>query len=275
MSAHSNLTRFELSDACEDVASTEAPVCPAASGKTAGQDAPRLIPTTSTEPVYIFFNLDEAVFVEAAIDALIPSDKNGPGALELGVAVYVDRQMLRARDHRRRMYRDERLAGIDDITEPIEDRYPELMRAGIAGIQYAVYKKYNKSFAALSHAQRVAILTGLDAIGIDLPTVPLAAVFALLLQLTVEGYLADYGQNGDEQKADWQMKGFPGSMAVQMWVKHNARAVPSVVRAGAEASGASRHSVVAQKPDAQLQARPRPIAVRWARDPRNESLSRF
>jgi gluconate 2-dehydrogenase gamma chain len=31
--------------------------------------------------------------MEAAVDALIPADETGPGALEAGVATYIDRQM--------------------------------------------------------------------------------------------------------------------------------------------------------------------------------------
>ena len=42
---------------------------------------------------YEFFNVDESAFIEAAVDTLIPSDSTGPGAKELGVATYIDRQM--------------------------------------------------------------------------------------------------------------------------------------------------------------------------------------
>ncbi|TIS00910.1 MAG: gluconate 2-dehydrogenase subunit 3 family protein, partial [Mesorhizobium sp.] len=41
---------------------------------------------------YEFFNVDESAFVEAAVDTLIPNDAAGPGAKELGVATYIDRQ---------------------------------------------------------------------------------------------------------------------------------------------------------------------------------------
>jgi len=42
---------------------------------------------------YEFFNTSESAFIEAAVDTLIPADAVGPGALELGVATYFDRQM--------------------------------------------------------------------------------------------------------------------------------------------------------------------------------------
>ena len=42
---------------------------------------------------YEFFNTDESAFIESAVDTLIPKDSVGPGAAELGVATYIDRQM--------------------------------------------------------------------------------------------------------------------------------------------------------------------------------------
>ena len=42
---------------------------------------------------YQFFNINEFAFIELAVDTLIPKDSVGPGAAELGVATYIDRQM--------------------------------------------------------------------------------------------------------------------------------------------------------------------------------------
>ena len=54
-------------------------------------------PASASPPASVsawqFFNTDEAAFMEAAVDALIPADETGPGALEAGVATYIDRQM--------------------------------------------------------------------------------------------------------------------------------------------------------------------------------------
>ena len=42
---------------------------------------------------WTFFNPDEAEFVKAALDTLIPADATGPGAMEAGCATYMDRQL--------------------------------------------------------------------------------------------------------------------------------------------------------------------------------------
>src|SRR5690242_1450207 len=58
----------------------------------------------TAHPVYTFLNADEAAFIEAAVDTLIPSDDVGPGALELGVAVFIDRQMASGYGRGDRLY---------------------------------------------------------------------------------------------------------------------------------------------------------------------------
>ncbi|CAI0892443.1 Gluconate 2-dehydrogenase subunit 3 precursor [Serratia quinivorans] len=43
--------------------------------------------------VPVYFNADEWRFLLAACDRLIPTDDNGPGAVDQGVPVFIDRQM--------------------------------------------------------------------------------------------------------------------------------------------------------------------------------------
>jgi gluconate 2-dehydrogenase subunit 3-like protein/TAT (twin-arginine translocation) pathway-exported protein len=45
---------------------------------------------------YAFFNLDEAAFIEALVDHMIPADEISPKGTDLGVNVYIDRARSRA-----------------------------------------------------------------------------------------------------------------------------------------------------------------------------------
>src|SRR5271169_6759322 len=47
----------------------------------------------NVKPTYLFFNANEAVFIEAACERLIPEDELGPGALGAGVPNYLDKQL--------------------------------------------------------------------------------------------------------------------------------------------------------------------------------------
>ena len=54
---------------------------------------------------YLFFNAEEAAFIEAACERLIPADDDGPGALEAGVPNYIDKQLGGAWGAGERLYR--------------------------------------------------------------------------------------------------------------------------------------------------------------------------
>ena len=166
---------------------------------------------------YQFFNVDEAAFIEAAIDTLIPSDAVGPGAKELGVTTYIDRQMAGAYGKGDRLYLEGPFGeGTSQQGYQLLMTPAELIRAGIADIDAHARKSYKRPFSALSAQDRIAVLTDLEDKKIDLPTVPLATFFGLLLQLTVDGYFADLMYAGNKDKAAWRMIGFPGANAMYM-----------------------------------------------------------
>ena len=66
----------------------------------AATDASGAQPTT-----YLFFNPEEAAFIEAAVARLIPADDKWPGALEAGVPNYIDKQLNGAWGAGERLYR--------------------------------------------------------------------------------------------------------------------------------------------------------------------------
>jgi gluconate 2-dehydrogenase gamma chain len=166
---------------------------------------------------YEFFSTDESAFIEAAIDTLIPSDSVGPGAKELGVATYIDRQMAGGYGKGDRLYLQGPFGeGTPQQGYQLRMTPSELIRAGIADVNAHVQDKYKKSFDALSAEDRVAVMTDLDGKKVDLPTVPTATFFELLLGLAVEGYFADPMYGGNKDKAAWKMIGFPGADAMYM-----------------------------------------------------------
>ena len=193
---------------------TEKPSVP---GKATHNHAPMPENSRPAGMGYEFFNANESAFIEAAVDTLIPADETGPGAVETGVATYVDRQMAGAYGKGDRLY----LEGPFHEGTPQQDYQlsmmpSELIRMGIADVNGHTENRFSKPFASLSKADRIAVMMGLDARKIELPNVPTDAFFGLLLQLTVEGYFADplYGGNGN--KASWKMIGFPGANAMYM-----------------------------------------------------------
>jgi gluconate 2-dehydrogenase gamma chain len=162
-------------------------------------------------PVYQFLNGDEAAFVEAAVDSFIPADEVGPGALELGVAVFIDRQLNSGYGRGDRMYlQGPFIEGTPEQGYQLRMTPSELIRSGILDVNAYTRAKYKTSFDGLSEADRIAVLTQLERRAIELPTVPTPYFFNLLLDLTMQGYFADPLYGGNKGKASWKMIGFPG-----------------------------------------------------------------
>lgn len=160
---------------------------------------------------YEFFNADEAAFIEVAVDTLIPSDSTGPGARELGVAHYVDRQMAGGFGKGDRLYLEGPFGeGTPEQGYQLPMTPSELIRVGIADVSAYVQKTHKSTFDGLSPEDRASVMAGLDSKKVELPTVPTATFFGLLLQLTIEGYFADPMYGGNKDRAAWKMIGFPG-----------------------------------------------------------------
>jgi gluconate 2-dehydrogenase gamma chain len=166
------------------------------------------------EEAYTFFTPLEVAFVEAAVGRLIPADELGPGALEAGVAYFIDRQLQEAFGTMARNYRQ----------GPWEEGTPEqgyqlpltpqqLYRLGIETTNGYCQQTYSKSFDQLSPEQQDEVLKGLEKDIILLEEIPAKAFFDLLYDNTVEGFFADPAYGGNRDKIGWKLVGFPGVAA--------------------------------------------------------------
>ncbi|WP_176479085.1 gluconate 2-dehydrogenase subunit 3 family protein [Mesorhizobium sp. WSM3860] len=188
----------------------------AATGKT-HHHVTDVTKTRAEDSGYEFFNIDESAFIEAALDTLIPSDSTGPGAKELGVAIYIDRQMAGGYGKGDRLYLEGPYGeGTSEQGYQLPMTPSELIRAGIADVEAYVQENHKSTFDSLSAKDRAAVMTDLESKKVDLPTVPTATFFGLLLQLTIEGYFADPMYGGNKDGAAWKMIGFPGADAMYM-----------------------------------------------------------
>jgi gluconate 2-dehydrogenase gamma chain len=81
--------------------------------------APPQAPPEHTEPTqpaktsHLFFDFEEALFIEAGCDRLIPADESGPGALGAGVPNYLDKQLGGAWGAGERLYRSGHFVSVD------------------------------------------------------------------------------------------------------------------------------------------------------------------
>ncbi len=179
-----------------------------ASAQTPQKEAPP--PLDQYERVYL--NDAEWAFVMAACARLIPSDGDGPGAIECRVPVFIDRQLAGEFGQAATWYMQ---GPFDPSAKPtLGFQSPltpaEIYRQAIPVFQDWCEKTHGDRFENLESATQDAALTSLQKA--EVPLAPeLRDFFSFLLANTKEGYFADpmYGGNHDMQA--WVHIGFPGA----------------------------------------------------------------
>jgi len=171
------------------------------------------------KPVY--FDAAEWAFVMAATDRLIPADGEGPGALATLVPRFIDRQLAGDFGKASRWYMQ---GPHDPDASPLfgfqlAQTPAEIYRIAIPEVDAHCRTAYGQAFAALSDADKDAVLHDLEDGKVDLKTVPAADFFAMLLANTKEGYFADPRYGGNHGMQAWTYIGFPGARAsFREWV---------------------------------------------------------
>lgn len=125
--------------------------------------------------------------IEAFVDRLIPTDENGPGAGESGVAVYIDRSFGDA------------LAG----ERPV-------FAAGLEATDAFARSRHGVGFAELDVARKDAVLAAIennDAGGFSPDS---RTFFYRVRQLTLEGMFGDPFYGGNRGFAGWDLIRYPG-----------------------------------------------------------------
>jgi gluconate 2-dehydrogenase gamma chain len=162
-----------------------------------------------------FFSDPEWRFIQAAVDRLIPSSAEGPGALELEVPRFIDRQMQDTYGSGGFWYMQGPFVPNAPPTLGYQLRFAprDIYRTGIASVDRWCSNTHHHVFAELSVETRDDVLGKLQHGEIDLGDIPGAAFFSQLLTNTREGYFADPIHGGNRDMGSWKMIGFPGARA--------------------------------------------------------------
>jgi len=176
-------------------------------------------PATSAAPQaagYEFLNLDEAAFVEALVDHMIPADEISPKGTDLGVNIYIDRSLAGSWGKGDRLYMQgpwKQGAPSQGYQLPLTPA--QLYRAGIEATNAHCRKTYNQPFDRIEAAQREEVLVGLSTGKIRFDSgLPVRVFWTTLYQTVVEGIYSDPIYGGNRNKAGWAIIGFPGAIAV-------------------------------------------------------------
>ncbi len=165
---------------------------------------------------YSFLNLDEAAFVEALVDHMVPADELTPKGTDIGINIYIDRALAGAWGKGERLYmQGPWKTGAPSQGYQLPLTPAQLYRAGIEATNAHCRKAYNKSFDRLSEQQREEVLVALSTGKVSFDNGPPARVFwTTVYQTVMEGMFSDPIHGGNRDKAGWKLIGFPGAIAV-------------------------------------------------------------
>ena len=157
-----------------------------ASPVTAHPHPPAQVDTVRREALETL-TVAEADTLEAIVARLIPSDVNGPGAVEARAARYIDRALGGALAASRDAYRN-----------------------GLAAVDGYARTSKGAPFAALSATDRDAVLSDMES-NVAVGFVPDAATFFTLVRAhTIQGTFCDPYYGGNADFIGWDLIGYPG-----------------------------------------------------------------
>lgn len=124
--------------------------------------------------------------LEAFIDRLVPKDENGPGAVECGAAVYIDRALAGALAAEKQAFLE-----------------------GLASVETLARTSRNAPFSDLAPEVRDELLTTMDnGAAAGFPNA--RPFFNRVRRLTLEGMFSDPYYGGNKNFAGWDLIRYPG-----------------------------------------------------------------
>jgi gluconate 2-dehydrogenase gamma chain len=184
-------------------------------GKKPAAPTPAQASTTTPvpQPTYTFFNADEATWVEAAVNHMIPADDLTASGVDLGVAYFIDQQLAGGFGQGGKMFmQGPWQPGIPEQGWQVRVSPAEAYRAAIPAINTYCTKTYGKTFGSITEDQRDEVLNGLGKGTVDTGPLPAGLFLDLLYQNVMEGFFGDPAYGGNRGKAAWKMIGYTGAI---------------------------------------------------------------
>jgi gluconate 2-dehydrogenase gamma chain len=159
-----------------------------------------------SEAMLFFTRKEDFETLAAATEVIFPEDENGPGAMGLGAAFYIDKQLAspwgqNVDDYRRGPFKDGKI--------PLLRR--DIYLQGVRKLNAVSKEKYKNAFSQLNEEEQIKLLQEFESGKIEMEHVSSAEFFALLKQTTLEGCFCDPLYGGNKNLEGWKMKEFPGA----------------------------------------------------------------
>lgn len=180
-----------------------------------------------------FSRREDFEILSAATERIFPKNDNGPGAIELGIPYFIDKQLagswgMNAKEYMRGPFiqnlqaqdqsRDQDSQGPNTETQsptPTPRYQTRLNRSevfiqGLRKLDSVAQEKFELKFVDADANQQDEILQMFENNEVDLAGVNAETFFNLLLKVTIEGAYADPVYGGNKDMMGWRMKEYPG-----------------------------------------------------------------
>lgn len=159
-----------------------------------------------SEAMLFFTRKEDFDALAAATEVIFPEDDNGPGAIGLGAAYYIDKQLAspwgqNVDDYRRGPFKEGKI--------PLLRK--DIFLQGVRKLNEVSKKKFNNTFPQIKEEEKIEILKEFEGGKIEMEHVSSAEFFTLLRQSTIEGCFCDPLYGGNKNLEGWRMKEFPGA----------------------------------------------------------------
>lgn len=205
---------------------------PESETKTASEET-----TQSLQEARMFFSRKEDFdILSTATERIFPKDDNGPGAIELGVPYFIDKQLAGSWGTNAKAYmrdpflqnkqvRDyEHMDSQQDKSGPNTStkaptptpRYQsrqnrgDIFIQGLRKMDQVSQENFGDNFINIEEDEQNEVLQLFENGEVDMQGVAAVTFFNLLLQTTLEGAYADPVYGGNKDMMGWKMKEYPG-----------------------------------------------------------------
>nr|WP_210470525.1 gluconate 2-dehydrogenase subunit 3 family protein [Sporosarcina sp. 6E9] len=185
----------------------------------------------------VFINrAEDFAILSAATERIFPKDDLGPGAIELGIPFFIDKQLASEWGTNSKEYmkgpfitnikstgnhnvsRDQDSQGPNAGTQVPSPtpRYQsilnrgEIFTVGLRKIDQVAQDDFGARFVDLEPDQQDEVLRMFEEDKVEMKGIGSANFFYLLLQTTIEGAYADPVYGGNKDMMGWRMKEYPG-----------------------------------------------------------------
>lgn len=165
-----------------------------------------------SEARMFFTKIEDFSVLEQATERIFPEDNNGPGAIELGVPYFIDKQLAGSWGMNATDYRQGPFSGTNMDTAHSGQTRGELFINGLQIMNKLSHKKFDKPFNEAEVDQQNEILKGFESGDIEMAGVDSSSFFTLLRETTIEGVYSDPLYGGNKNMEGWNMIEFSGAI---------------------------------------------------------------